>query len=86
MCGSQQGSEARRTWKDNRVFLIEIGQVLMMMFNMPPSPRHSQVSRTVPVANTGMGLKLHYEVPLAQLHHFYRPPARLFLRCACVFV
>ncbi|KAF5829275.1 hypothetical protein DUNSADRAFT_16314 [Dunaliella salina] len=39
-----------------------------------------KLSKTLPLWKTGMGLKVHYEVPLADIQHFYQPPARLMVR------
>ncbi|KAL6753252.1 hypothetical protein V8C86DRAFT_2731791 [Haematococcus lacustris] len=41
---------------------------------------HIKISKTLPLWGTGMALKLLYEVPLQEVHHFYRPPARLMAR------
>lgn len=43
-----------------------------------------KVSKTLPLARTGMAVKLLYECPLDRLDTFWQPPARLMVRCAAV--
>eukprot|EP00197_Chlamydomonas_leiostraca_P011371 CAMPEP_0202866580 /NCGR_PEP_ID=MMETSP1391-20130828/8031_1 /ASSEMBLY_ACC=CAM_ASM_000867 /TAXON_ID=1034604 /ORGANISM="Chlamydomonas leiostraca, Strain SAG 11-49" /LENGTH=404 /DNA_ID=CAMNT_0049546543 /DNA_START=53 /DNA_END=1267 /DNA_ORIENTATION=- len=39
-----------------------------------------RLSKLIPLWSTGMGVKVLYEVPLDEVQHFWRPPARLMVR------
>eukprot|EP00983_Pelagomonas_calceolata_P045228 1139624-Pelagomonas_calceolata.AAC.4 len=67
-------------------------RIFPLSFYRPPLPRAFKcasmqafpqlllkLSKTLPLWKTGMGLKVHYEVPLADIQHFYQPPARLMV-------
>lgn len=60
-----------------QVFRLKVAQIVSLKAYPAPCLK---IAKLFPLPNTGMGVKLHYEVPLAELHHFYRPPARLMVR------
>ncbi len=60
-----------------QVLRLKLGQVLSIRAFPTPCLK---LSSMVPLGRTGMGLKVHFDVPLDSLHRFYQPPARLMLR------